>query len=933
MENLKTVGKSEAESYREQEKTKERIFAVAAKEYEEAQNSFRKADSQYEQQRPLLKKGHDLKRDVLYDKNSINERQSKIKATESQAAARKKELEARQHELAEIEKQEQICEGTLQELSVHQKMLDQSAAIIEKLKRYSATQGKSVHLNAEQQAIQRSLENLRKEFAAMESELNLLSQKQKSLVEQRNLCKARNSEFEGGLLQKNYDAAFAMQEKLRGARKLWKSISDGYSGIEDLEELRSRTSTTLSYLANDISAKEKQIKQLHETYDNRLKAYTLSQSEDIKGLRQGLKEGAPCPVCGATHHPYHTETEQHLGELLTMIEKEFREVEAQLNKQTDEFNALKQKQSADEVRLNSIDEQIRKLKAQLAVDTEEWGEYASLDPSFANCSQNVNRPARHVMLAQIADNADRTVNSAKARLDEFNKNRNTIEALTAEIEQLAGRADDLQRRRSNLLRSIGQAESQLDKANKEIKENNASVNELYSDLENLVTISNWHTLVRDNAEEFVGKIIAMTANRQRNLEQLQKLKGMRAETEHDIKTLAAMLEELERNAQKLKEEIEMLDASINDKQNAISEMFGREDPDDVEHRMEAAVKIARDNMERKDKLLQENRNALHDISQMRGSAEQNVAKQEKRAAALRDDIDRWIFSFNNTHSPVQFNELERIFKDTCNWNELRDKVDKAKTARILAEDRMNFAQKQLNSLLTLPQRPDRATESRVTIENSITRMNAQKDEVSRLLAETASRLRAHEESKAKIAQFEPELKSLEAKRTDWGKLNALIGSADGNLFRVQAQCFTLKLLVEHANVQLANLSPRYRLQCIPDSLGLEIIDRYMCDQKRPVSSLSGGETFVVSLGLALGLASLSSSNLAIGSLFIDEGFGNLDNESLAMVIKALGNLQSAQGRKVGIISHTSQIRDSIHPQLQVLKQKSEGYSYIRISGI
>ena len=204
----------------------------------------------------------------------------------------------------------------------------------------------------------------------------------------------------------------------------------------------------------------------------------------------------------------------------------------------------------------------------------------------------------------------------------------------------------------------------------------------------------------------------------------------------------------------------MLDASINDKQNAISEMFGREDPDDVEHRMEAAVKIARDNMERKDKLLQENRNALHDISQMRGSAEQNVAKQEKRAAALRDDIDRWIFSFNNTHSPVQFNELERIFKDTCNWNELRDKVDKAKTARILAEDRMNFAQKQLNSLLTLPQRPDRATESRVTIENSITRMNAQKDEVSRLLAETASRLRAHEESKARIAQFEPELKAL-----------------------------------------------------------------------------------------------------------------------------------------------------------------------------
>ena len=106
----------------------------------------------------------------------------------------------------------------------------------------------------------------------------------------------------------------------------------------------------------------------------------------------------------------------------------------------------------------------------------------------------------------------------------------------------------------------------------------------------------------------------------------------------------------------------------------------------------------------------------------------------------------------------------------------------------------------------------------------------------------------------------------------------------------------------------------------------------MCDRKRPVSSLSGGETFVVSLGLALGLASLSSSNLSIGSLFIDEGFGNLDDESLAMVIKSLGNLQSSQGRKVGIISHTSQIRESIHPQVQVIRQKSGEYSYIRISG-
>lgn len=931
-ENQKNISKEKAEIYREQEKTKEKICTAAAKDFDEAKNSLKKAETQLEQQLPSLKKGHDLKRDILYDKNSINERLNKIKEAETYATARKKEQEAKLQELAAVKKQEDICENILQELSVHQKMLDQSAAIIEKLKIYSATQTAGARLNAEQQNLQRELDNLRKESSGIDAKLNVLSQKQKSLAEQRDVCKTRNIGLEGDVLQKSYDTAFSLQEKLRGARKLWKNISDEYSEIEELEDLRRRTATALSYLARDTAGMEKEIAQLREIYDVRLKAYMLSQSEDIKGLRQGLKEGAPCPVCGATHHPYHTETEQHFGELMTLIEKEFHETEAQLNRKTGELNEMRQKQSADEVRLRSIEEQTEKTRALLENNIAEWREYSALDPSFADCSRNVNRSARRIMIEQIADNADRTVNNAKNRLDEYNKNRNTIETLTAEIETLGSQTDELQRLRSNLLRNMGQVESRLEKAAEEANGNSATENELYSDLENLITISNWHTLIRDNAEEFVGRIITMTSNRKHNLELLQKLKARHAEGEHNIKLLNEMRDDSERSIQKLRDEIETLNVSINDKQNIISGMFGTEDPDEAEQKMNLAVRIARENFDRKNKLLQDNDGILRAIRQKRETAEQNAAEQEASATQLRDDIDRWIFTFNNTHSPVQFGELERIFKETCNWNELRSNVDKAKTAKILTEDHLNVAQRKLSDLQAQPQHPDRATEVRSTIEKEITRLESQKEETGKALNEILSRLHIHEVSVAKIAQFEPELKAMEKKKSDWAKLNALIGSADGNLFRVQAQCFTLRLLVDHANVQLANLSPRYRLQCIPDSLGLEIIDRYMCDRKRPVSSLSGGETFVVSLGLALGLASLSSSNLSIGSLFIDEGFGNLDDESLAMVIKSLGNLQSSQGRKVGIISHTSQIRESIHPQVQVIRQKSGEYSYIRISG-
>lgn len=164
-------------------------------------------------------------------------------------------------------------------------------------------------------------------------------------------------------------------------------------------------------------------------------------------------------------------------------------------------------------------------------------------------------------------------------------------------------------------------------------------------------------------------------------------------------------------------------------------------------------------------------------------------------------------------------------------------------------------------------------------------------------------------------------KSLEAqiKQADpWQKLNQLIGSADGARFRNIAQQWTLEILLRHANAQLALLSGRYRLERLRDSLNLLVTDREMDGQQRSVHSLSGGESFLVSLGLALGLASLTSSRLRIESLFIDEGFGSLDSETLRVALNALSHLES-QGRKVGVISHVSEMVDAIPVQVRVVR--------------
>jgi len=127
------------------------------------------------------------------------------------------------------------------------------------------------------------------------------------------------------------------------------------------------------------------------------------------------------------------------------------------------------------------------------------------------------------------------------------------------------------------------------------------------------------------------------------------------------------------------------------------------------------------------------------------------------------------------------------------------------------------------------------------------------------------------------------------------------------------------------------LSNRYLLQRIPNTLGLQVIDQDMGDEVRTVYSLSGGESFLASLALALGLASLSSSRMQVESLFIDEGFGSLDPTTLNIAMDALERLHN-QGRKVGVISHVQEMTERIPVQIKVSKQQS-GKSKVEVIGI
>ena len=275
-------------------------------------------------------------------------------------------------------------------------------------------------------------------------------------------------------------------------------------------------------------------------------------------------------------------------------------------------------------------------------------------------------------------------------------------------------------------------------------------------------------------------------------------------------------------------------------------------------------------------------------------AEAVVAKREKELNLALEKARKEVEAVHNRLSGLQ-GEMKQI---TLAIGELQEQY------------------KKIESPEQLPEIIKKQQEENLNIERTFSTMEA------RLLQQAKNKLTVEQ-----IAKERAEKQTI-AER--WAKLNKLIGSADGAKFKVIAQSYTLNLLLLHANKHLSYLSKRYKLQQVPDTLALQVIDCDMCDEIRTVYSLSGGESFLISLALALGLSSLSSNNLKVESLFIDEGFGSLDAESLRTAMEALEQLQM-QGRKIGVISHVQEMSERISVQVQVHK-KVNGKSVLTVVG-
>ena len=198
------------------------------------------------------------------------------------------------------------------------------------------------------------------------------------------------------------------------------------------------------------------------------------------------------------------------------------------------------------------------------------------------------------------------------------------------------------------------------------------------------------------------------------------------------------------------------------------------------------------------------------------------------------------------------------------------------------------------------------------------------------IGDIRGQLAADATDRAALSGLEADIATAKATLAVWQAVNMAVGSRNGDRFARLAQSITLDSLVDRANHHLADLKPRSRLKRAGNDLALNIVDQDMGGEERATRSLSGGERFLISLSLALALSRMGGSGGLAASLFIDEGFGSLDAESLDLAIDALEALQS-QGRTVGVISHVEAMKDRIPVQVRV-KRQGAGRSTIVIEG-
>ena len=342
----------------------------------------------------------------------------------------------------------------------------------------------------------------------------------------------------------------------------------------------------------------------------------------------------------------------------------------------------------------------------------------------------------------------------------------------------------------------------------------------------------------------------------------------------------------------------------------------------------------------------ENENSIQKLSRKKIELEGNINVSESLIETNQKQFA--IRNAEKEHAVSAKNELvaerEAMFGDKKPDEEekrLKKRINNAETKKNTAEKAKNEANTELaktNAVIQESENRLSAKQAETAIEKTLEELQAEHDEKKRqsdgFLQKIGAKKQELEANNENLERNRKKLleKEIQQQISDrWKRLDALIGSADGKKYRNFAQALTFENLIVLANKQLKKMSERYLLKRVDDGVNpfeLSVMDGFQNNDERTVQNLSGGEKFIVSLALALGLANMASRNMKIDTMFIDEGFGTLDSDYLNVILTALSNLQS-EGKLIGVISHLAELKERIATHIEVIP-KGDGHSKLEI---
>jgi len=761
------------------------------------------------------------------------------------------------------------------------------------LGKQAGLQNKAVLVDAAAKDLQKSdaaLQSAQSSFAAVQTRLSTIRSELQELLQKRDLSEWRKeTETLAERLRKLTDIKEAIERIHTASRKL----DELKNKRQSLEIKQLEIASQLEDLGRQGILHEKALSQLEENLA------LINRVRDLEQERERLIDGRPCPLCGATEHPYAAgnvpqpdsaklELEQARIELKA-VEKRLAEIEAKKAGITTELQQIARDDAENTARFEN-DEQMRAMLFEqlgLCAEKDLWLDLIRAETD--TCEKTLAHNRNIIAEAEEKDKEDRRAAHEHARAkDDLAKQANARQLSAHALEKARSEQLQLQqectRLESELKTALNEATLAIDPYGYTgITPQQTDI--LQAELTERRDIYTRHLKEKDEFDKELGRI---TSEREK---------------------LQALLKEAESGLAGKNRQIEEKTAKLKQLRDNRMERYGDKDPDKEEQHL---IKMVEQSEDRLKASTREHLRIQADLADLIKQIERLAASTKTRAEKLAELEPAWLDRIKAAGLADEKEFLDaRLPKDMLDeLIQLTDNLRREETRlQTLRKDKSDVLEKEQEKHLS--DKPvDDLKEKYDTLKNQL-------EQLQKLIGAISQKLDQHnrqmERMKARIEAIDAQ--KIECSR--WERLHELIGSADGKKFRNFAQGLTFEMMIAHANEQLQKMNDRYIL--LRDNarpLELNVIDNYQAGEIRSTKNLSGGESFIVSLALALGLSRMASRNVRVDSLFLDEGFGTLDEDALETALETLSSLQQ-EGKIIGLISHVAALRERIGTQILV----------------